>query len=214
MEDRNEFDAHFPMLVMGPAGRVQRLRRTAAPPTQSVGRFRGVLAYTAKGQTAAQQTTDETSATTGRRRSRATTEGAAARCSPAQAAHGRKVGTTARGRGAYAEQPQALSSAKVADTMPARAPRVGATVGVVAGGRQARKAQEQQKRRRRSRAGERRTGQGITACAADTFRKGMSACSNRGLHGQVALRVPAVQAGSWDKGPRTRARYRLSPACD
>ena len=150
-----------------------------APPAPSLAASVGVLAYPAKGQTAAQQATDETecydwSKTQSGYDPKAPLPAAA----PAQAAAPQQSAATgARARGAVRGAAAGAVIGEVADNDAGKGAAIGATAGVLAGGRQARKAQEQQKEAAATQ--QQASADQATAsqqALADTFKKGMSAC--------------------------------------
>ena len=162
------------LLVMAASASAQQ-----APPAPSLAASVGVLAYPAKGQTAAQQAADETecydwSKTQSGYDPKAPPPAAA----PAQAAAPQQSAATgARAKGAVRGAAAGAVIGEVADNDAGKGAAVGATVGVVAGGRQARKAQEQQKeaaaQQQQASAEQAKASQ---QALTDTFKKGMSAC--------------------------------------
>ena len=166
-------------LAMGLLAAAASAGAQQAPPAPSVAASVGVLAYPAKGQTAAQQTTDETECYDwSKTQSGYDPKAPPPAPAPAQAAAAEQPAATgARARGAVRGAAAGAVIGEVADNDAGGGAAVGATVGVVAGGRQARKAQEQQKQaaaqQQQASAEQAKASQ---QALADTFKKGMSAC--------------------------------------
>ena len=166
-------------LVMGLLAAAASAGAQQAPPAPSMAASVGVLAYPAKGQTAAQQATDETECYAwSKTQSGYDPKAPPPAAAPAPAAAPQQSAATgARAKGAVRGAAAGAVIGEVADNDAGKGAAVGATVGVVAGGRQARKAQEQQKeaaaQQQQASAEQAKASQ---QALADTFKKGMSAC--------------------------------------
>lgn len=160
-------------LLAGTAAAQQPAPAAAPSPAGSVGLF----AFPAKGQTAAQQATDETECYdwTKVQTGYDPKNPPKAETKPAESADSSPSGARAKGalRGAAA----GAVIGEVADNDAGTGAAIGATAGVVAGGRQARKAQAEQKKKAEAQA--QASAEQATAsqqAQTDTFKRGLSGC--------------------------------------